>query len=291
MEIGNLALEKRRLVQYIEEEEDEEEVRRYEKMLKEVEERLKYLKDYVYVSNQDKETRKKSMTTLTEENKNSQEWHDSRYYKAIEAGVKHHRAWVQEKSRRRATLHRKKSMAERAEERQRLEEEWIAEHRAGKRSQDDYQKADTENLVSTMETEVIVEAEEGMKVQKGGKKTSDFQEKIVRKPLSKKELESFRQEPKEEEKRVMAKKKADIFKKRVRKMTDARRKKRNGKKKLKKNAYEPCRALGWTGECSRGIFCTFSHDQKVIEKLKGTHCRFFIHGSCRFGAKVQTPTQ
>ena len=59
MEIGNLALEKRRLVQYIEEEEDEEEVRRYEKMLKEVEERLKYLKDYV--SNQDKETRKKSL--------------------------------------------------------------------------------------------------------------------------------------------------------------------------------------------------------------------------------------
>lgn len=59
MEIGNLALEKRRLAQYIEEEEDEEEVRRYEKMLKEVEERLKYLKDYV--SNQDKETRKKSL--------------------------------------------------------------------------------------------------------------------------------------------------------------------------------------------------------------------------------------
>lgn len=54
-----MALEKRRLAQYIEEEEDEEEVRRYEKMLKEVEERLKYLKDYV--SNQDKETRKKSL--------------------------------------------------------------------------------------------------------------------------------------------------------------------------------------------------------------------------------------
>lgn len=117
-------------------------------------------------------------------------------------------------------------MAERAEERQRLEEEWIAEHRAGKRSQDDYQKAEPENLVSTMETDMIVEGEEGMKVQKGGKKTSDFQEKIVRKPLSKKELESFRQEPKEEEKRVMEKKKADIFKKRVRKMTGARRKKR-----------------------------------------------------------------
>ena len=49
-------------------------------------------------------------------------------------------------------------MAERAKERQRLEEEWMAEHRAGKRSQDDYQRADTENLVSTLETEVIVES-------------------------------------------------------------------------------------------------------------------------------------
>ncbi len=76
------------------------------------------------MSKQDRAS-KQQVVKLTEETKNSQDWHDLRYYKAIEAGVTHGAAWAKEKKRRRAMLYRKKGMAERAKEKTRNEELWL----------------------------------------------------------------------------------------------------------------------------------------------------------------------
>ena len=62
---------------------------------------------------QDKESRQQ-IVRLTEEALRSQQWHDLRYFKALEAGVSHGAAWAKEKKRRRAMIHRKKGMADRA---------------------------------------------------------------------------------------------------------------------------------------------------------------------------------
>jgi len=73
-----------------------------------------------HTQKQDKESRKQ-VIKLTEGTRKSQLWHDIKYYKALEAGVSHSRAWHKEKKRRRAILHRKKGMAERAAEKARNE--------------------------------------------------------------------------------------------------------------------------------------------------------------------------
>ena len=113
LNIGRLALEKKKVAQYIDEAEDEEEAQRHENRPKEINAEMEKLKDHM--SKQDRES-KQQVIKLTEETKNSQDWHDLHYYKAIEAGVNHGAAWAKEKKRRRAMLYRKKGMAERAKE-------------------------------------------------------------------------------------------------------------------------------------------------------------------------------
>ncbi len=49
-------------------------------------------------------------------------------WKAIKAEVPHNSAWRQEKSRSRATMHRRVGVAKRALERQELEIKWFEEH-------------------------------------------------------------------------------------------------------------------------------------------------------------------
>ena len=130
LNIGRLALEKKKVAQYIEEAEDEEEAERHENRLKEIKEEMDKLKDHM--GKQDRES-KQQVVKLTEETKNSQDWHDLRYYKAIEAGVTHGAAWAKEKKRRRAMLYRKKGMAERAKEKTCNEELWLKEFRERER--------------------------------------------------------------------------------------------------------------------------------------------------------------
>ena len=208
LNIGRLAIEKKKVTQYIEEAEDEKEAERHESRLKEINAEMEKLKDHI--SKQDRES-KQQVIKLTEETKNSQDWHDLRYYKAIEAGVRHGSAWAKEKKRRRAMLFRKEGMAERAKEKARNEELWLKEFREeGERSHRDYESADTTNIVAKgIETEVIEEGAGGLSIRGQAKKTEEFVDKRVRKALTKEEFESFREETKEDELRVMQKKERD----------------------------------------------------------------------------------
>ena len=205
-------------------------------------------------------------------------WHDIRYFKAIEAGVPHGKAWAKEKKRRRAILHRKKGMAERMAEKLRNEELWLEEFRKkGTRSDKDYQSAEKTNVVAEgIETEVIEEGAGGLKVKGKAKKTEEFVDKRVRKALTKEEFESFREETKEDELKVMERKEIDIgFKKR--KLTEERKKKRKISSKRRRKAKEPCGALAWHGSCHRGDTCPFSHDVKDIQNKV---CRFYVRSFC-----------
>ena len=112
-----------------------------------------YPKNSSYVSKQNVETNEKPIMVLNKQTFLSQEWHDQRYWKARKAGVSHSSAWRQEKNRRRATLHRKSGITKRALERQELEIQWFEQHRNRTRTMKDYVPADTENVVSNVETE------------------------------------------------------------------------------------------------------------------------------------------
>ena len=275
LNIGRLALEKKKVAQYIDEAEDEEEAQRHENRLKEINAEMDKLKDHM--SKQDRES-KQQVIKLTEETKNSQDWHDLRYYKAIEAGVNHGAAWAKEKKRRRAMLYRKKGMAERAKEKTRNEELWLKEFRErGERSHRDYESAEKTNIAAEgIETEVIEEGAGGLTIKGKAKKTEEFVDKRVRKALTKEEFDSFREETKEDEQRVMQKKEVDIgFKKR--KPTESRKQKRKESSKRRKTAKEPCGALAWHGSCWRGDACPFSHD---VEKIQKTVCKFFVQSRC-----------
>ena len=205
LNIGRLALEKKKVAQYIDEAEDEEEAQRHENRLKEINAEMEKLKDHM--SKQDRES-KQQVIKLTEETKNSQDWHDLRYYKAIEAGVNHGAAWAKEKKRRRAMLYRKKGMAERAKEKTRNEELWLKEFRErGERSHRDYESAEKTNIAAEgIETEVIEEGAGGLTIKGKAKKTEEFVDKRVRKALTKEEFDSFREETKEERMKYLAEK-------------------------------------------------------------------------------------
>ena len=210
---------------------------------------------------------------LTEETKNSQDWHDLRYYKAREAGVQHGAAWAKEKKRRRAMLFRKQGMAERAKEKARNKRLWSKEFRErGERSHRDYESAETMNIAAEgIETEVIEEGAAGLTVKGKVRKTEEFVDKRVRKALTKEEFESFREETKEDEQRVMQKKEIDIgFKKR--KITDARKQKRKESNKRRKTAKEPCGALAWHGSCYEEINAPF--------RMMLRRSRFFVQSRC-----------
>ena len=62
--------------------------------------------------------------TITKANINDSSFHDSRYQADIAKGTPHHVAWRDERMRRRAFLHRKSGVKERAAERIRLDQEW-----------------------------------------------------------------------------------------------------------------------------------------------------------------------
>ena len=287
MEIGRLSMKKAELAKFIETAEDEEEAERYEGMLKEVMEKLEGMKSYV--SKQNVETKEKPIAVLSKETFHNQDWHDQRYWKARKAGVSHSNAWRQEKNRRRATLHRKSGIQKRALERQELEIQWFEQYRNKARTMEQYVSDDTENVVSSnVETEVIASASaSSFRLLTGPSAAENVEKKRVFRPLTKAEVETFRQETKEDEMNVMKKGRVDIFKKKKSKRTVEKKVKRNVKKKMKRKSRMACRSLAWEGKCSRGKDCPFSHTQSAIEQLKNEHCRFYLHGKCKFGSQCR----
>lgn len=118
-------------------------------------------------------------------------------------------------------------MAERTAEKIRNEELWLEEFRKkGTRSEEDYQSAEKMNVVAEgIETEVVEEGACRLKIKGKAKKTEEFVDKRVRKALTREEFESFREETKEDELKVMERKDIDIgFKKR--RLTEERKQKR-----------------------------------------------------------------
>ena len=287
MEIGRLSMRKAELAKFIETAEDEEEAERYEGMLKEVMEKLEGMKSYV--SKQNVDTKEKPIALLSKETFHNQDWHDQRYWKARKAGVSHSNAWRQEKNRRRATLHRKSGIQKRALERQELEIQWFEQYRNKARTMEQYVSDDTENVVSSnVETEVIASASaSSFRLLTGPSAAENVEKKRVFRPLTKAEFETFRQETKEDEMNVMKKGRVDIFKKKKQKRTLEKKVKRNVKKKMKRKSRMACRSLAWEGKCSRGKDCPFSHMQSAIEQLKNEHCRFYLHGKCKFGSQCR----
>ena len=137
---------------------------------------------------------------------------------------------------------------------------------------------------------MIKEGEEpgsSMKVSSGMSRMGSYKEKKVFRPLTKEEFESFRQETRDDERKVMEKGRTEMrTKKKTKGKTVAKKQKRNRKRKERRQRTTACRALAWEGECKRDP-CPFSHDQAVIDGLKNQHCRFFLHGSCRYGSKCK----
>ena len=165
-----------------------------EEQLQRVLDRIKVLKGYIKSSDQNKPAR------LSEANRTDKSFHDIRYYKAIESGVHPRVAWKQEKKRRRATLFRMKTAAERAAKRKELEARWVEQFRQrGTAGDDGYEDADNEKLdADGIETEVLLPgaSSTSVRIAKGAKAEV---KKRVRKAVTKEELEKFREELKEDE--------------------------------------------------------------------------------------------
>ena len=168
-------MEKNKLTQYLEEAEDEEGAKGIEAQIKDVDIKLKMMKDHT--REQDQQTRKAPLTLLTKETMLNQDWHDARYHRAIAASVSHSEAWREEKGRRRA--HRQVDMKERAQERRRLDALWTEKFQNRTRTAKDHISDSTEELVAEgIETEVVKPTGEGMQVLQRGKKSKRTQRKV-----------------------------------------------------------------------------------------------------------------
>ena len=234
LELGRLCAKRDELQKKAEEAEDAETHDQAEEALKGILERIRSLKDYVKSSDKTKPTR------LTEENRNDKSFHDIRYYKAIEAGENKGDAWRAEKKRRRATLFRMKTAAERAQKRRELEDRWMAEFQSGEAKEEDYEDADNEKLdAEGIETEVLLPGEGAIKVARGAKAAA---KKRVRRALTKEELSKFREELKEDELALLTRPRGGSGRKSgIRRSSDAvvrrkenRRKKQREKRKQKR---------------------------------------------------------
>ena len=154
LEIGKLTMQKNKLTQYLDKAEDEESAKGIEAQIKEVDIKLKTMKEHT--RERDQQTRKAPLALLTKETMLSQDWNDARYHRALAAGVSHSEAWRKEKGRRRAHLHGQLGMKERAQGRRRLDALWTEKFQNRTRTAKDYISDDTEKLVAeSIETEVV----------------------------------------------------------------------------------------------------------------------------------------
>ncbi|CAE7245381.1 unnamed protein product [Symbiodinium sp. CCMP2592] len=285
LEITNLAAEKREKAQLLEMEEDPEEVQRLETRIREIDAEVKVLKERTKAA--DREASKKPQ--LTAETVLDQTWHDARYHKAVAAGVSHSQAWHEEKKRRKAALHRQQGTADRAKERLENERAWHREFDSRPVKEEEYH----DEAAPGLETEAVEETDQGRlrvltgsarqvkrgELRKGEEATFVASARTYRK-LSQAEVSRFKTETKEDERKVMERKRVDLQKKRVREMTEEKKDARKKRVKAASRRKEACRDLLWFGECTRAR-CPFGHDPELVKKAKFSVCSEFSRGVCQ----------
>ena len=181
---------------------------------------------------------------LTQDTINSQDCHDARYHAAIKAGVSHSQAWREERKRRKATLHRKSGVADRAE-RIRLDKAWHKEFDTKKVKDEEFFDEAHEHV----ETEAVIPEDGGrMRILRGEakavrrgklkKKDANVFMKSARsyRSLTQDEVSKFKTETKEDERKVMNRKRVNIHKARIRVMTKEKKEARSEGSKEKKGA-------------------------------------------------------
>ena len=282
MEIANLDAEKRELAQELEEVEDEEEGKVIEAKIAAIDEQKKRMKDKV--KEDDKTTREKANKgfQLTEETVTDQSWHDSRYHMALRSGISHSVAWSQEKKRRRATLKRKQGIVDRTRERLDMDRQWHEEFDSKEVKDEEF----FDETAGGIETEAVEDTKDGRIRVLGGKakqikrgeleksKEGKFMKSArTYRKLSQDEVAKFRTETKEDELKVMKKRRVNIFAKRRRHMTqdkkEARKKRvKAARKKRDEGAFylrhpkDEMRCKDFTRSfCNRGAKCTMRHSE------------------------------
>lgn len=281
MEITNLDAEKREKALELEEAEDEDECKRLEARIKEIDAKKELLKEQVKQNDsKDRERKKQGNTKLTKDTVNDQSWHDARYHQAIRAGVSHSQAWSQERKRRKATLFRQSGTGERAREKIELDNKWHEEFDSRPVKQEEYE----DQAAPGIETEAIEDTKDGrIRVLAGqhrqGKKSSldaDKQNMFVQSAktymkLSQTEVSRFKVETNEDERKVMARKRVNIFKKRRRWMTKEKKEMRSARVKRAKKVK--------AAKMSREFYLRHPKDE--------TRCKDFVRAFCRRGARCE----
>ena len=127
-----------------------------------------------------------------------------------------------------------------------------------------------------IETEAVAEKDEGgLVVQTGGMDVGE--KKYIRKPVTKKQLESYTQETKEDEELVMRKSRVNLRHKPKRLATASRKMKKKAKRKTVRQSKMLRRNYAWCGECSRPG-CPF-RDSDMIQKRRTPSSRCTADGT------------
>ncbi|CAJ1443813.1 unnamed protein product, partial [Effrenium voratum] len=243
MEIANLDVEIRDKTAEIEDAEDEETVARLTAEIEQLKDRKQKLKERAREEDRKaKAIKQAGQFKLTSENVLSQEWHDSRYYGARKAGVK--------------------------------DEEY---------QNDILEGVETEGVEDIGGGKVRVLTGDARVAKKSQLRQAD-QTKFVQaarryRSLTQAEVSRFKVETKEDEAKVMEKKRVNLFAKRLRHMTPQKKLERKQRVAAAKKRRTVCRSMVWHGKCKDGDKCKFDHD--VAKYEKANLCPQFIHGHCR----------
>ena len=276
--IRNLDEEIREKTAECEEAETKEDVRRIEAeiaSLRELKEGLK--KKVAKDDGKLKERQREGKAQLSKDNLLDQGWHDARYYAAVRGGATHSQAWLQEKKRRKAALHRQKGTAARAAERKALDLKWHEEFDSKRVKDEEF--IDEAGLDAEIETEAVDATVPGrIKVFSGGSRTVRkrglkksegsrfFQAARTYRKLSQEEVAKFKTETKEDELKVMSRSRVDPTARRGRRMTDVRKALRRQRVKQARRTraeHKPHMLCGnfSRSHCGKGAKCNSTHSE------------------------------
>ena len=279
MGIANLDAAIREKISEQEEAEDECTVKRLEAEVAGLEREKDALKQKVRADDERaRERARQGAFQLTAETFLDQSWHDARYYAARKAGASHSSAWLQEKKRRKATLHRQQGTAARAKERKDLDAKW---HEEFDSEPVDPLEFEDENAVDAeIETEAVelkdgdrlkvysgssVKVHAGERVQRGDLGRFFKAVKTYRK-LSQEEVSKFKSETKDDEKAVMRRARTNVLARRRRRVSEKDKTQRRARVKAARKRNAEVKPVGFCKDymrsyCKRGDKCRAGHSE------------------------------